>query len=225
MGGNSKPDVGISVIQLLCRTTDFPEKKQLYMAATHKQVLLGLRKSTYWLVCSSFLLVDAFYERELTVFPVGFWLQLSTFPSYDFDPLSTARWVRFAWTAGGMSTTHPKFHVPWILPTPHLLMAQTTTSSDPAPSPSMQVQGMSTHTDRLLRLMVENGVTNTAVLERLNAERRGAGGHRLGRCSRAPNGRRIDDASGACTLLVSVPGLFLERVAKTKTTPAKRPSC
>ena len=28
---------------------------------------------------------------------------------------------------------------------------------------------MSAHTDRLLRLMVENGVTNTAVLERLNA--------------------------------------------------------
>ena len=29
---------------------------------------------------------------------------------------------------------------------------------------------MSAHTDRLLRLMVENGVTNTAVLERLNAD-------------------------------------------------------
>jgi hypothetical protein len=33
---------------------------------------------------------------------------------------------------------------------------------------------MSAHTDRLLRLMVENGVTNTAVLERLNAVRWGA---------------------------------------------------
>ena len=35
----------------------------------------------------------------------------------------------------------------------------------------MVTLGMSAHTDRLLRLMVENGVTNTAVLERLNAER------------------------------------------------------
>ncbi|CAE7454251.1 hop [Symbiodinium natans] len=31
--------------------------------------------------------------------------------------------------------------------------------------------GMSSHTDRMLRLMVDNGVTNTAVLERLNQER------------------------------------------------------
>ena len=30
----------------------------------------------------------------------------------------------------------------------------------------MVTLGMSAHTDRLLRLMVENGVTNTAVLER-----------------------------------------------------------
>eukprot|EP00439_Symbiodinium_sp_Y106_P035667 s682_g4.t1 len=36
---------------------------------------------------------------------------------------------------------------------------------------TMVTLGLSTHTDRLLRLMVENGVTNTAVLERLNAER------------------------------------------------------
>ncbi|CAE7212978.1 hisS [Symbiodinium pilosum] len=36
---------------------------------------------------------------------------------------------------------------------------------------TMVTLGMSSHTDRLLRLMVENGVTNTAVLERLNAER------------------------------------------------------
>ena len=36
---------------------------------------------------------------------------------------------------------------------------------------TMVTLGMSAHTDRLLRLMVENGVTNTAVLERLNAER------------------------------------------------------
>jgi len=36
---------------------------------------------------------------------------------------------------------------------------------------TMVTLGMSTHTDRLLRLMVENGVTNTAVLERLTAER------------------------------------------------------
>lgn len=34
----------------------------------------------------------------------------------------------------------------------------------------MVTLGMSTHTDRFLKLMVENGVTNTAVLERLNAE-------------------------------------------------------
>lgn len=38
-------------------------------------------------------------------------------------------------------------------------------------SETMVTLGMSAHTDRLLRLMVENGVTNTAVLERLNAER------------------------------------------------------
>ena len=31
---------------------------------------------------------------------------------------------------------------------------------------TMVTLGMSAHTDRLLRLMVENGVTNTAVLER-----------------------------------------------------------
>lgn len=36
---------------------------------------------------------------------------------------------------------------------------------------TMVTLGMSTHTDRFLKLMVENGVTNTAVLERLNAER------------------------------------------------------
>ncbi|CAE7524508.1 hisS, partial [Symbiodinium natans] len=36
---------------------------------------------------------------------------------------------------------------------------------------TMVTLGMSSHTDRLLKLMVENGVTNTAVLERLNAER------------------------------------------------------
>jgi len=36
---------------------------------------------------------------------------------------------------------------------------------------TMVTLGMSSHTDRLLRLMVENGVTNTAVLERLTAER------------------------------------------------------
>ena len=35
----------------------------------------------------------------------------------------------------------------------------------------MVTPGMSAHMDRLLRLMVENGVTNTAVLERLNGER------------------------------------------------------
>ena len=35
----------------------------------------------------------------------------------------------------------------------------------------MVTLGMSAHTDRLIRLMVENGVTNTAVLERLNGER------------------------------------------------------
>mmetsp|Transcript_3710 Transcript_3710/g.6135 ORF Transcript_3710/g.6135 Transcript_3710/m.6135 type:complete len:886 (+) Transcript_3710:105-2762(+) len=36
---------------------------------------------------------------------------------------------------------------------------------------TMVTLGMSAHTDRLLRLMVENGVTNTAVLERLTGER------------------------------------------------------
>jgi len=36
---------------------------------------------------------------------------------------------------------------------------------------TMVTLGMSAHSDRLLKLMVENGVTNTAVLERLNAER------------------------------------------------------
>lgn len=36
---------------------------------------------------------------------------------------------------------------------------------------TMVTLGMSAHTDRLVRLMVENGVTNTAVLERLNGER------------------------------------------------------
>ena len=35
---------------------------------------------------------------------------------------------------------------------------------------TMVTLGMSSHTDRLLKLMVENGVTNTAVLERLNSE-------------------------------------------------------
>ena len=34
----------------------------------------------------------------------------------------------------------------------------------------MVTLGMSAHTDRLLKLMVENGVTNTAVMERLNGE-------------------------------------------------------
>mmetsp|Transcript_75775 Transcript_75775/g.181168 ORF Transcript_75775/g.181168 Transcript_75775/m.181168 type:complete len:900 (+) Transcript_75775:78-2777(+) len=38
-------------------------------------------------------------------------------------------------------------------------------------SETMVTLGMSAHTDRLMRLMVENGVTNTAVLERLNQER------------------------------------------------------
>ncbi|CAE7446588.1 hisS, partial [Symbiodinium sp. KB8] len=38
-------------------------------------------------------------------------------------------------------------------------------------SETMVTLGMSTHTDRLIRLLVENGVTNTAVLERLNGER------------------------------------------------------
>ncbi|CAE7573760.1 hisS [Symbiodinium sp. CCMP2592] len=38
-------------------------------------------------------------------------------------------------------------------------------------SETMVTLGMSTHTDRLLKLLVENGVTNTAVLERLNGER------------------------------------------------------
>ena len=32
---------------------------------------------------------------------------------------------------------------------------------------TMVTLGMSAHTDRMLKLMVENGVTNTAVLERL----------------------------------------------------------
>ena len=36
---------------------------------------------------------------------------------------------------------------------------------------TMVTLGMKAHTDRLLRLLVENGVTNTAVLERLNWER------------------------------------------------------
>jgi len=36
---------------------------------------------------------------------------------------------------------------------------------------TMVTLGMSSHTDRMLRLMVDNGVTNTAVLERLNQER------------------------------------------------------
>lgn len=36
---------------------------------------------------------------------------------------------------------------------------------------TMVTLGMSAHTDRLLRLLVENGVTNTAVLERLTGER------------------------------------------------------
>ncbi|CAK9108915.1 Histidine--tRNA ligase (Fragment) [Durusdinium trenchii] len=36
---------------------------------------------------------------------------------------------------------------------------------------TMVTLGMSAHTDRFLKLMVENGVTNTAVLERLNGER------------------------------------------------------
>eukprot|EP00435_Cladocopium_sp_Y103_P039401 s1640_g10.t1 len=35
----------------------------------------------------------------------------------------------------------------------------------------MVTLGMSAHTDRMLRLLVENGVTNTAVLERLTGER------------------------------------------------------
>ena len=35
---------------------------------------------------------------------------------------------------------------------------------------TMVTLGMSAHTDRLLKLMVENGVTNTAVMERLNGE-------------------------------------------------------
>ena len=47
---------------------------------------------------------------------------------------------------------------------------------------TMVTLGMSTHTDRFLKLMVENGVTNTAVLERLNAERSSAVG---GQCARA----------------------------------------
>lgn len=34
----------------------------------------------------------------------------------------------------------------------------------------MVTLGMSAHTDRFLKLMVENGVTNTAVLERLNGD-------------------------------------------------------
>jgi len=36
---------------------------------------------------------------------------------------------------------------------------------------TMVTLGMSAHTDRLMKLMVENGVTNTAVMERLNGER------------------------------------------------------
>ncbi len=35
---------------------------------------------------------------------------------------------------------------------------------------TMVTLGMSAHTDRLMKLMVENGVTNTAVMERLNGE-------------------------------------------------------
>lgn len=37
---------------------------------------------------------------------------------------------------------------------------------------TMVTLGMSAHTDRLMKLMVENGVTNTAVMERLNGEPR-----------------------------------------------------
>ena len=48
-------------------------------------------------------------------------------------------------------------------------------------------RGMSAHTDRLLRLMVENGVTNTAVLERLNAVRWGRQSYRRSHLSSVQN--------------------------------------